>query len=141
MTDTSSTTNDPKFKFDFKDISITAGSSIALYWLFDNYVKENFPYDYREFLTIGLVGGSSITILAPIIDNLINNRDILTGINFDKNLFINLGTNVGLSGILFIVLKQFIDVEESMLSKYVSMIVSVVGSKMIAPYVIKAVSR
>ena len=65
---------------DLKQISIKAGSGIALYWAIDKMLPKE---GLMEYAAVGLTGGVGLGIVAPILNSLINGTDFLGGIAFN----------------------------------------------------------
>lgn len=135
MSDTKQIDNSPKFAFDLKDLTITAGSSVAMYWVIDSFLKQMFPSAYRDFFVVGLVGAGSITLLAPILSNLIDGKNLMDGVHFDKNMLIDVGlTGATTIGLEYVILTFFPQLNRTTVQRYVSLIISSIGSKMLLPY-------
>ena len=97
-----------------------------------------FPQDYQQFLTIGLTGAASITIIAPIIDNLINGRNLMDGISFNKDMLIDAAITLPTTfGIHYVIMKLFPEMDETIVKRYITIICSVIGSDMLLPYIRK----
>ena len=127
-----------KYKFDLKDLSITAGSAVCTYWLIDKFISEMFPEDYQQFLTIGLTGAASITIIGPIIENMINGKNLMTDVDFDKDMLIDMAITLPTTyGLYYMINRLFPELSETTIKRYISIIGSVIGSDMLLPYIRK----
>ena len=136
MSATKEVSQEFKYKFDLKDLTITAGSAVASYWIIDKFLYEMFPDDYKQFLAIGLVGASSITILGPIVENMIAGKNLMDGIDFDKDMLIDAAITLPTTyGLYYLIMKLFPEMTESTIRRYAGLIGSVIGSDMLLPYI------
>lgn len=129
-----------KSAIDLKDITIKASSAIALYWVIDRTLTSD--ENYMEYLRVGLVGAAGLTVIAPLLDNMLNGKDIMNGINFNMNMVKQMLIDGGISAVIYFALKTiFADqINDSLLYKYVAVIASVIGADMFMPSLMKQFS-
>ena len=138
MSTTKEVSEEFRYKFDLKDLSITAGSAVATYWMIDKFISEMFPEDYMQFLSIGLVGSASITLIGPIVENMINGKNLMDGIDFDKDMLIDACITLPTSyGLFYMINNLFPQMDETVIKRYITIICSVIGSDMLLPYIRK----
>ena len=126
-----------KSSIDIKQIAIQSGSSIAVFWLIDKMLQSD-NGSYTELLKIGLVGAAGLTVVTPIINNLLNGVSIFNGIIFDKALLYRMLVTGGLSAVLYYIFRYLFSerIDESTMNKYIAVIVSVLGASALEPWLL-----
>lgn len=130
------TTTDVKAAIDLKDITIKSISGISLYWLITKTLSLR--SDYADYLNVGLAGAGGLTIVAPILQNLIDGKDLMTGITFDTLMLKNALIDGGMSMAVYLALRFAFGnkLDTSVLNRYVGVICSVIGGDMIRPFIL-----
>ena len=123
---------------DPKDVIIKGTAGVAVFYLVNKFIVSE-EYGWSEVIRAGLSSSVGLSVVAPIIDNILNNRDMTTGLNVDKNMFKNMVVQAGIGGGLYYILRMLFgtQVASEPLYKYASLIISVIGSDMISPLVLK----
>jgi len=120
------------------DLIIDAGSGVAMYWIIDKYLRRSFPVEYSDFLTVGLAGGVGLSVLSPILTNLMAGKNLLDGITIDKEMLIDMAIAIPTAGGLFYLIKMvFPSVKTDIIRRYVGVIGSIIGTTMIQPTIRK----
>jgi hypothetical protein len=117
-----------------EDLAITSGSTIATFYLIENFIKSAFPENYKEMLSVGLSAASAMTLLAPMISNIHKGISITDGITFDSALIKKMVIAGGISALIFYIIKRaFPTMMDTSVKRYVSAVLSVLSTQMILP--------
>lgn len=134
MTDTQPSS---KPAINLKDITIKSASGVALYWLVDKTLRGS--ADYWEYVNVGIAGGAGLLIVAPMLQNMMDGKDLLNGISFNGAMIKHVAVDGALSAGIYWALKTLIfgyTLDDSLLYKYVAVICSIIGADMVAPMVL-----
>lgn len=128
--------SDTKSAIDLKDITIKSISGVSLYWLITKTLSLR--SDYADYLNVGLAGAGGLTIVAPILQNLLDGRDLMAGLSFDSTMLKNALVDGGMSMAVYLALRFAFGskLDVSLLNRYVGVICSVIGGDMIRPYIL-----
>lgn len=120
---------------DLKGITIKATSGVAMFWLINKFLESD--DGYMQYLKVGLVGASGLTIMAPIIQNVLDGKDLLSGVKLDKDMLKMFVVDGALTAGLYYAIKMLINVDgsENIIKKYAVIVASVIGTDMLSSVV------
>ena len=123
-----------KSSIDMKDISIKSASGVAIFWVLDKVLKSR--DNYMEYVQVALAGATGLTIIAPILNNLINGATTFSSLTFDAAFLKNILIEGGITGVLYYILKMFFGdkISDSLMYRYIAVIVSIIGADVLTPF-------
>lgn len=123
-----------KSAIDMKDLTIKSASGIALYWVINKMLQSE--TGYNEYLKVGLAGAGGLTLVAPILQNMIDGKNLLDGITVDTTLFKEMAIDGVITTAIYWALKTVMGgTVDIVIYRYVSVIASIIGADMVKPLV------
>lgn len=125
-----------KSSIDLKDLTIKSASGVALYWVIDKVLTSD--ANYMEYVKVGLTGAVGLGVVAPILQNMIDGKDLMAGVTFTSLAWKGMLVDGALSAGIYYALKLILEdkINDDLLYKYVAIVCSVIGADMLDPWIL-----